>query len=58
MDNFEWLEGESGNFGLYHCDFRTQDRAARSSAAIYAHICKRKEWTTEMIEAFTRKEIQ
>lgn len=44
MDNFEWLDGESGNFGLYHCDFRTQKRTARKSAELYAQICKNKQY--------------
>ncbi|NLP44009.1 MAG: glycoside hydrolase family 1 protein [Peptococcaceae bacterium] len=42
MDNFEWLEGESAAFGLYHCDFRTQQRTPRPSAMLYAQICKTK----------------
>lgn len=44
MDNFEWLEGESARFGLYHCDFRTQTRTARPSAELYTEICCRKEF--------------
>jgi beta-glucosidase len=43
MDNFEWLEGEAGYFGLYHCDFRTQKRTVRKSAYVYARICRDKE---------------
>lgn len=54
MDNFEWLEGESANFGLYHNNFRTQERTARKSAALYAQICKSKEWTREMMEELAR----
>lgn len=50
MDNFEWVEGESANFGLYKCDFRTQERAPRKSAELYAAICKEKKLTEEMIE--------
>lgn len=42
MDNFEWLEGETTNFGLYDCDFSTQKRTPRGSAALYAQICKEK----------------
>ena len=42
MDNFEWLEGESAAFGLYHCDFRSQQRTPRPSAKQYAQICKTK----------------
>lgn len=43
MDNFEWLDGEQGFFGLYHCDFRTQKRTARKSAELYARLSKEKE---------------
>ncbi|MHB8062874.1 MAG: glycoside hydrolase family 1 protein [Ruminiclostridium sp.] len=49
MDNFEWLEGESAKFGLYECNFRTQERIPRQSAELYARICKEKELTEEMI---------
>jgi beta-glucosidase len=49
MDNFEWLEGESAKFGLYKCDFRTQERIPRQSAKLYARICKKKELNEEMI---------
>lgn len=44
MDNFEWLEGETANFGLYHCNFRTQERTPRKSAELYAEICRNKEF--------------
>ncbi len=52
MDNFEWLEGESANFGLYKCNFDTQERTPRHSAELYAMICKEKELTEEMIQSF------
>lgn len=42
MDNFEWLEGESAAFGLYRCNFRTQERTPRKSAEVYAWICQKK----------------
>ncbi|HEY5563212.1 MAG TPA: family 1 glycosylhydrolase, partial [Clostridiaceae bacterium] len=51
MDNFEWLEGESAKFGLYECDFRTQERIPRQSAELYAQICKEKGLTEEMIRS-------
>lgn len=53
MDNFEWNEGESAKFGLYHCNFNTQERTVRRSAKLYAQICMRKEVTNQMIEEFS-----
>ena len=47
MDNFEWNEGENGNFGLYHCDFDTQIRTPRGSAVLYSDICGKKEFPYE-----------
>lgn len=44
MDNFEWLDGEEGYFGLYHCNFRTQERKARKSAEFFARICAEREF--------------
>ena len=38
MDNFEWAEGYSMRFGLYHVDFETQERTLRPSGSVYKHI--------------------
>lgn len=38
MDNFEWAEGYSMRFGLYHVDFETQERTLRSSGELYKEI--------------------
>lgn len=54
MDNFEWLEGETANFGLYRCDFSTQERVPRPSAELYALICKEKGVTEEMFRQYYR----
>ncbi len=35
LDNFEWAEGYSQRFGLYHVDFATQQRTLKSSGAWY-----------------------
>ncbi|MDX9871883.1 MAG: glycoside hydrolase family 1 protein [Clostridia bacterium] len=48
MDNFEWLEGETAKFGLYHCNFRTQERTARKSAELFRAVCMTKEFTAEI----------
>ncbi|MPN36010.1 6-phospho-beta-galactosidase [bioreactor metagenome] len=53
MDNFEWTEGESAKFGLYRCNFDTQERTARKSAGLYARLCRDKELTQQMIDEFS-----
>lgn len=48
MDNFEWLEGASVRFGLYHCDFDTQKRTPRQSAELFRAICRDKEFSADI----------
>ena len=38
MDNFEWAEGYSLRFGLYHVNYETQERSLRESGKIYRNI--------------------
>ena len=38
MDNFEWAEGYSLRFGLYHVDYETQERTLRTSGELYRKI--------------------
>ncbi len=40
LDNFEWAEGFWPRFGLVEIDYKTMERKARPSAAVYADICK------------------
>jgi beta-glucosidase len=40
VDNFEWAQGWSLRFGLFALDPQSQVRTARSSAALYADICR------------------
>lgn len=54
MDNFEWIEGETANFGLYKCDFRTQERIPRESAELYSIICKEKKLDKDIIKQWKR----
>ena len=38
MDNFEWAEGYSLRFGLYHVNYDTQERTLRKSGEFYSQI--------------------
>ncbi len=40
LDNFEWIEGESAPFGLFHTDFNTQKRTLRESGKFFSKIIK------------------
>ena len=56
MDNFEWAEGTSARFGLYHNDYDTQKRTLRKSGQFYAEICKKKKVSKKMIDKFLSKD--
>ncbi len=40
MDNFEWAEGNSARFGLYHTNYETQERTLRKSGEYFREVCK------------------
>lgn len=43
MDNWEWAEGESARFGLYHTDYQTQKRTLRDSGRYFQEVCAKRE---------------
>ncbi len=52
VDNFEWERGWTQRFGLWELDVKTQERRKRSSADLYAEICKANGLSTEMVARF------
>lgn len=54
VDNFEWARGWSLKFGLIALDPATQTRTLRSSASVYAEICRDSALNPRMLERFTR----
>ncbi len=55
MDNFEWQEGVTPRFGLYHNNYETQERTLRESGKFYAEICKKKKISRKMIREYLMK---
>jgi beta-glucosidase len=41
MDNFEWADGYGKRFGIYHVDFKTQERTPKRSARWYREVIAR-----------------
>jgi beta-glucosidase len=41
MDNFEWVDGYGKRFGIYHVDFKTQERTPKRSALWYREVIAR-----------------
>ncbi len=52
VDNFEWAEGFTARFGLYHLDVPTQKRTPRLSAEIYARIARENGIADELVEKY------
>lgn len=40
LDNFEWSEGYTPRFGLYHTNFETQARTLKKAGEVYAEIVR------------------
>ena len=49
VDSFEWERGWTQRFGLWGLDPATQERRRRSSADLYAEICKANGLSSEMV---------
>jgi len=52
VDNFEWERGWTQRFGLWALDIETQKRTRRSSADLYAAICKENGLSSAMVEKY------
>ncbi len=52
VDNFEWAEGFTARFGLYHLDVPTQARTPRPSADVYARIARENGIAEELLEKY------
>lgn len=42
LDNFEWAYGFEKRFGLYHVDFKTQERTLRKGSTTYSEMIRRR----------------
>ena len=52
VDNFEWERGWTQRFGLYALDVDTQVRTPRSSAKLYAEICRANAISAEIAQRY------
>ena len=51
MDNFEWAEGYTQRFGLFAVDRMTLERTPKTSAGVFARICRSGEIQPEPLSA-------
>lgn len=56
IDNWEWLEGESGRFGIVHLDYRTQERTVKESGYFFSDLIKNNGCTQEMYDKYVSKQ--
>lgn len=52
VDNFEWVDGWSINFGLFALDPITQQRTLRPSAEIYGRICRANALSPDLLDRY------
>jgi len=52
VDNFEWERGWTQRFGLWELDLETQARRKRTSAGLYAEICRENGISSEMVARY------
>jgi beta-glucosidase len=52
VDNFEWERGWTQRFGLWELNCETQARRKRSSADLYAEICRQNGLSSEMVSQY------
>ncbi len=52
VDNFEWERGWTQRFGLIALDPETQKRTMRTSAALYAEVCKTNSISSDMARKY------
>ncbi len=55
LDNFEWSEGFTPRFGLYHTDYATQTRTLKPVGQVYAQIIRANGILDELIEKYGRE---
>lgn len=57
-DNFEWLEGFSGRFGLVYVDYATQERTVKKSGIFYQKMIAERGVTQEMTDEYCAAEYK
>lgn len=55
LDNYEWSEGYTPRFGLYHTDFETQARELRTSGKVYEQIVRANGIPDELVAQYPKK---
>lgn len=54
LDNFEWSEGYTPRFGLYHTDFETQTRTLKHVGEVYAQIIRANGISDDLLKQYGR----